>query len=94
MTSGQGAGSSGPTTLREAMDTIAELRRALEARTVIGCALGVLMERHGVDRDAAAALLCRTSRQRREPIVSVAQLVLEGRDDDVSPEAGRAGAEQ
>ena len=69
------------TTLDDAVRLIEHLRRALETRGTIGQAQGILMERYGLDPEAAFAFLTRLSstlemkiRDLSEQIVSGAQI--------------------
>ncbi|MFW0797594.1 GAF and ANTAR domain-containing protein [Gordonia sp. CPCC 205515] len=58
-----------------------QLRSALTSRDIIGQAKGMLMERYGIDADAAFALLARLSQETNTKLVAVAeQLVLAGPD--------------
>lgn len=50
-----------PATLAEAIQDIRELRRAVDSRQRIGVALGILMERYGLDEAAAFSYLARVS---------------------------------
>ena len=51
---------------------VTELRQALETRTVIGQAVGMLMERYKVSADAAFSVLTRVSRQTNVKVREVA----------------------
>lgn len=51
---------------------VAELRQALESRTVIGQATGMLMERYKLDGDRAFKVLVRISRQSNVKVRDVA----------------------
>ncbi len=57
---------------------VQQLSTALERRTVIERAKGILMERHRVDDEAAFALLRDHARASRRRVVDVAQAVLDG----------------
>ncbi len=65
-----------PAESRAVTDEIENLRRALESRTEIGQAQGILMERHRVDADGAFALLVRLSQHLNRKLSDVcAELV-------------------
>jgi GAF domain-containing protein len=55
------------------------LNAALASRTVIGMALGILMERHNIDREAAFAYLTRTSSSRETKLREIAQELVDER---------------
>ena len=57
---------------------VAQLETALERRTVIERAKGILMERHGVDDRAAFELLREHARAGSRSVVEVAQAVIDG----------------
>jgi transcriptional regulator with GAF, ATPase, and Fis domain len=57
------------------LETINGLRDALVARDVIGQAKGILMTRHGIDADAAFALLARTSQDQNVKVRVLAERV-------------------
>ena len=53
--------------MTEEQDTIRQLTEAVEHRTVIGIALGIMMERQGVGREAAfEELRVRSQRENRK----------------------------
>ena len=56
------------------------LNAALVSRTVIGMALGILMERHDIDREAAFAYLTRTSSSRETKLRDIAQELVDERN--------------
>ncbi len=61
------------------------LRRAIESRTVIGQAQGMLVERHGLDPPQAFALLRRYSQDRNVKLAALArQLVTTGTLDELA----------
>jgi AmiR/NasT family two-component response regulator len=53
-------------------ELIAQLREAVEHRTVIGKALGILMERFELDDDEAFAYLARCSNEQNRKLYDVA----------------------
>jgi response regulator NasT len=57
---------------------VTQLETALERRSIIERAKGILMERHGVDDRAAFALLRDHARSRGRKVVDVADAVVEG----------------
>jgi AmiR/NasT family two-component response regulator len=59
-------------------DKVEQLETALQRRTVIERAKGILMERHGVDDRGAFELLREHARSTSRPVVEVAQAVLDG----------------
>ena len=60
------------------VERVEQLSTALERRTVIERAKGILMERHGIDDGAAFDLLRDHARATRRRVVDVAGAVLEG----------------
>lgn len=56
---------------------IEQLHRAVETRDMIGQAKGMLMERFGIDAQAAFALLVRMSQTTNTPLAEIAQKFLE-----------------
>ena len=60
------------------VEKVDQLQTALERRTVIERAKGILMERHGLSDDGAFALLRDHARAQRRRVVDVAQTVLDG----------------
>jgi AmiR/NasT family two-component response regulator len=59
-------------------EQVTQLETALERRSVIERAKGVLMERHGIDDRAAFAMLRDHSRNRGRKVIDVAAAILEG----------------
>jgi GAF domain-containing protein len=57
---------------------VEQLSEALHTRTDIGTAVGIVMERYGVDRDRAFAFLVRNSNDRNIKIRVLAQQVIAG----------------
>ncbi len=57
-------------------DQVEQLSEALHTRTDIGTAMGILMERHSMDRNQAFALLARTSQNRNIKVRALAQIVI------------------
>lgn len=58
-------------------ETIEGLNRALDSRTLIGQAQGVLMERYAIDADRAFAILRRHSQDENTRLVDVARALVE-----------------
>ena len=54
-------------------DLIAQLRTAIEHRTEIGIAIGMLMERRGLDRDGAFLALCDVSSRTNRKLYDIAR---------------------
>jgi hypothetical protein len=61
---------------------VEQLSEALHTRTDIGTAVGVLMERYGIDRDQAFAFLVRNSNHRNVKIRVLAQEIIGGTSED------------
>lgn len=61
------------------------LQAALDSRTVIGQAVGMLMERYGIDSDRASGVLQRVSTTTNRKLVSVAEEVVTTRRMPVTP---------
>ena len=59
-------------------EKVGQLETALERRTIIERAKGVLMERHSLDAEGAFELLRDHARSRRRRVVDTAQAVLDG----------------
>jgi AmiR/NasT family two-component response regulator len=59
--------------LLAAKEEIAQLRVALEHRTVIGEAIGIIMERFGLNAEAAWEVLSRLSQERNRKVYAIAQ---------------------
>jgi hypothetical protein len=57
---------------------VEQLSEALHTRTDIGTAIGILMERYGIDRHRAFAFLTRNSQTRNIKVRLLAQQVIEG----------------
>jgi GAF domain-containing protein len=68
-----------------AVERTENLKRAVDARTVIGQAEGILMERYGLDADTAFSVLRRYSQQGNTKLHEVAERVVRER---ALPEAG------
>jgi GAF domain-containing protein len=67
---------------------VEDLRRAVETRTTIGRAVGIVMERYGLSEDRAFAFLSRTSQQHNVKLRHVAETLVAGipeADDDATP---------
>lgn len=56
-----------------------QLRASIESRTVIGMAIGILMERHDMDREQAFAYLRRTSSWENRKLADIAQEMVSSR---------------
>src|SRR5919206_2412459 len=63
---------------RRLVSKVEQLETALERRTVIERAKGILMERHGIDDRAAFELLREHARAGSRSVVDVAQAVIDG----------------
>ena len=59
--------------LLAANEEIAQLHVALEHRTVIGQAMGIVMERYGLDGRSAWEVLSRVSQERNRKVYAIAQ---------------------
>jgi GAF domain-containing protein len=68
--------------LADADDTIANLRRALEGRTIIGQATGILMARRKLTAEQAFDVLKRTSQNRNIKLARLAALLADGAHAD------------
>jgi GAF domain-containing protein len=69
---------------------VEQLSEALHTRTDIGTAVGIVMERYGVDRDRAFAFLVRNSNDRNVRIRVLAQQVISGAFETTSHEDRRS----
>jgi GAF domain-containing protein len=69
---------------------VEQLSEALHTRTDIGTAVGIVMERYGVNRDRAFAFLVRNSNDRNVKIRVLAQQVIAGAFQSTSHEDGRS----
>jgi AmiR/NasT family two-component response regulator len=67
------------TTLAGAHEQIANLEIAVEHRTVIGQATGILMERFQMDSDRAFSLLARLSQDKNIKVYAIATELVEHR---------------
>jgi AmiR/NasT family two-component response regulator len=72
--------------LRAAQERVEQLERALTSRIVVDLAVGVLLERHALDRDEAFELLRRAARHHRRRIHDLAAEVVADRAE--RPEIG------
>jgi response regulator NasT len=63
---------------RRLADKVEQLETALQRRTLIERAKGILMERHSVDDRGAFELLREQARSTSRPVIEVAQAVLDG----------------
>ena len=59
-------------------EQVEQLSEALHTRTDIGTAVGILMERYGIDRHQAFAFLSRNSQNRNIKVRTLAQAVIDG----------------
>jgi hypothetical protein len=59
-------------------EQVEHLSEALHTRTDIGTAVGILMERYGIDRRQAFAFLTRNSQNRNIKVRVLAQNVIDG----------------
>jgi AmiR/NasT family two-component response regulator len=59
---------------------VEQLEEALESRTVIGQALGMLMERYGITKDEAFAFLARCSQHENRKLHDIATQLVETRE--------------
>jgi AmiR/NasT family two-component response regulator len=64
---------------RQLYDKVEQLQTALDRRTMIERAKGILMERHGVEERKAFELLRENARSQSRPVVEIAQAVVAGR---------------
>jgi GAF domain-containing protein len=69
---------------------VEQLSEALHTRTDIGIAVGIVMERYGVDRDRAFAFLVRNSNDRNVKIRLLAQQIIAGAFPSTSREEARS----
>jgi len=69
---------------------VEQLSEALHTRTDIGTAVGILMERYGIDRNQAFAFLTRNSQTRNIKVRALAQHVIDGTFESTPSEAHRA----
>ena len=67
---------------------VQELRAGLASNREIGKAVGLLMAAHRVTADEAFAILRKTSQDLNIKLASVAELVVQGRDDQAKPRSG------
>jgi hypothetical protein len=59
-------------------EQVEQLSAALHTRTDIGTAVGILMERYGIDREPAFAFLTRSSQNRNVKVRVLAQQIIDG----------------
>ena len=64
--------------LLQYVEQVEQLGEALHTRTDIGIAIGILMERYGIDRHRAFAFLSRNSQNRNSKIRVLAQQIIDG----------------
>jgi len=72
------------------VEQVEQLSVALHTRTDIGTAVGILMERYGIDRDRAFAFLVRNSQTRNIKLRLLAQRVIDGTFETTRREADGA----
>lgn len=60
--------------------TVEQLRVGVHARRSIGIAMGMLMERHGINQADAFSHLFQTAREQNRRVSAVADEVINGRD--------------
>ena len=68
-------------------ELIAQLQEAVEHRTTIGKALGILMERFDLDDDGAFAYLARCSNDQNRKLYDIATELVQYRDLQEAPQA-------
>lgn len=71
-------------------DQVEQLTEALHTRTDIGTAVGIVMERYGIDRNRAFAFLVRNSNDRNVKLRVLAQQIIEGTFESTSDEDRRS----
>ena len=81
------AGSAASSALIQAQEEVTNLRRALESRTEIGVALGILVERHKWSRDQAFRWLSALSQNTNTKVVELAGDLIE----EAEPTVGEVG---
>jgi ANTAR domain/GAF domain len=69
---------------------VEQLNEALHTRTDIGTAIGILMERYGIDRHQAFAFLTRNSQTRNIKLRLLAQQIIDGTFQATPPEDSAA----
>jgi GAF domain-containing protein len=69
-----------------AVDRAEGLTTALESRTVIGQAQGILMQKFDIDSDAAFQFLRRISQHENQRLVSVAEAIVVQRESNARPQ--------
>ena len=70
--------------------TVEQLSEALHTRTDIGTAIGILMERYGIDRHQAFAFLTHNSQTRNIKVRVLAQRIIEGTFESTAAEDRRS----
>jgi hypothetical protein len=68
-----------------------QLSEAVRSRKIIGQALGILMERYGMDEDRAFAFLVRTSNHGNIKLRAIAQELVDGHSRGGAPHASHRG---
>lgn len=64
---------------------ITQLERALETRTTISAAVGITMERYGLDMEAAFGRLAKMASEQKRPVLMIATDLVETRHTQSSP---------
>ena len=72
----------------EGRELAQQLRASIESRTVIGMALGILMERHDIDQEQAFDHLRRTSSWENRKVADIAQEMVSSRMQTQAQETG------
>jgi hypothetical protein len=70
-------------------EQVDQLSVALHARTDIGTAVGILMERYSIDRQRAFAFLTRNSQHRNIKVRILANQIIDGTFQDTPSEEGQ-----
>ena len=71
------------------LQTADQLSTAVQTRTLIGTALGLVMERYGLTRDQAFGYLVRESSSQNKKLRAVAQELVESKEREVADERAR-----
>jgi GAF domain-containing protein len=76
--------------LLDYVEQVEQLNEALHSRTDIGTAIGILMERYGIDRNRAFAFLVRNSKDRNIKVRVLAQHIIDGTFQSTADEDARS----